>query len=285
MQIKVLCIGDIVGRPGRQMLADHLVHLVKDHNIDCVIANAENSAGGSGITLPIYEKLLKYGVNLITMGDHIYRKSDIIGIMNNSNRIVKPVNLSSEAVGKEWAAYTTTQGPRVAVISILGRVHMPIPTDNPFHAMDRVLKQIPPDIKIIIVDIHAEVTSEKIAMGWYLDSRVSVVFGTHTHVTTADETLLPKGTAYITDLGMTGPHDSILGRSTPNVLNSLTTQMPCPFNVATGDPRLNAIIATLDPNSGKAIHIKRISITGTHINQNSSNPTDKTTDLYSKTTP
>ena len=283
MQIKVLCSGDIVGRPGRQMLADHLVHLVKEHNIDCVIANAENTAGGSGITAPIYEKLLNYGVNLITMGDHIYRKSDIIGIMNNSDRIVKPINLSSEAVGREWATYTTPQGPRVAVISVMGRVHMPIPTDNPFHAMDRVLKQIPPDIKIIIVDIHAEVTSEKIAMGWYLDSRVSVLFGTHTHVTTADETLLPKGTAYITDLGMTGPHDSILGRSTPNVLNNLTTQMPCPFNVASGDPRLNAIIATLDANSGKATHIQRICVKGAF--QKSSDSADKTTAHYSKTTP
>jgi len=285
MQIKVLCIGDIVGRPGRQMLADHLLHLVKQHQIDCVIANAENTAGGSGITAPIYEKLLKYGVNLITMGDHIYRKSDIIGIMNNSDRIVKPVNLSSEAVGREWTAYTTTQGPRVAVISVMGRVHMPIPTDNPFHAMDRVLKQIPQDIKLILVDIHAEVTSEKIAMGWFLDSRVSVVFGTHTHVTTADETLLPKGTAYITDLGMTGPHESILGRCTSNVLNSLITQMPCPYKIATGDLRLNAIIATLDADSGKATHIQRICVKGANNNQQPCDTAGKTTDLYSKTAP
>lgn len=267
MQTKLLCIGDVVGRPGRQILADQLVHIVKQNDIDCVIVNAENAAGGSGLTEQIYKKMLHYGVHLITLGDHIYRKRQIIGTLESSDRIVRPANLSPQAPGKEWAVYTTNRGHQVAVVSLLGRLYMSMLSDNPFNCIDRILRKIPDDIKIIVVDVHAEVTSEKIAFGWHLDGRVSVVFGTHTHVTTADETILPKGTAYITDVGMTGPHESVLGRNIDPVIKSLTTQMPCPYGIATGDLRLNGIIVTVDSHTGRACDIQRICVKGTIDNQ------------------
>ena len=267
MQIKIICIGDVVGRPGRHILSTDLCRIVKEHEIDCVIVNAENAAGGSGLTPQIYEKLLKYGVHLITMGDHIYRKKDIVPILQNSSCIVKPINMSSQAAGREWACYTTARGAQVAVVSVLGRMYMTTLADNPFHAIDKVLAKIPPDIKIIVVDMHAEVSSEKIAMGWHLDGRVSVVFGTHTHVTTADEEVLPKGTAYITDLGMTGPHKSVLGRNVEPVLKSLITQMPIPYSIATDDLRLNGVIVTVDSHTGKASAIERICVRGEYDDQ------------------
>lgn len=258
MQIKLLCIGDIVGRPGRQILAEELRHVINEYSVDATIVNAENAAGGSGVTVSICDKLRKYGVSVITLGDHIYRKRDIIDTLQNAQDIVRPANLSPQAAGKEWAVYTTDQGPQVAVFSLLGRMYMPLPSDNPFHAAERVLAKIPSDIKMIVVDVHAEATSEKVAMGWFLDGRVSLVYGTHTHVTTADETILPNGTAYITDLGMTGPHESVLGRKSDRVLKSLVTQMPCPYSIATGDIRLNGILVTVDAQSGRATHIERI---------------------------
>ena len=241
--------------------------MVRQWEIDCVIANAENAAGGSGLTGAIYEKLHKYGVNLITLGDHIYRKRELISVLQNADDMVRPANLSAQAAGREYALYSTSAGPQVAVISLLGRMFMPQPSDNPFHAVERVLGKIPPDVKIIVVDVHAEATSEKIAMGWFLDGRVSVVFGTHTHVTTADETILPNGTAYITDLGMTGPHESVLGRSIDRVVKSLETQMPFPYSVATGDVRINGIVVTIDELTGRAGEIKRICIKGVSDNQ------------------
>ena len=258
MQIKLLCICDIVGRPGRQVLAEELRNIVNEYDVDCTIVNAENAAGGSGITASICDKLRKYGVNLITLGDHIYRKRDIIDTLQNAQDIVRPANLSPQAAGKEWAVYTTGQGPQIAVLSLLGRMYMPLPSDNPFNAVERILTKIPSDIKIVVVDMHAEATSEKIAMGWFLDGRVSLVYGTHTHVTTADETILPNGTAYITDLGMTGPHESVLGRKIDRVLKSLVTQMPFPYSIATGDIRLNGILVTVDVHSGRAVHIERL---------------------------
>jgi len=267
MQTKLLCIGDIVGRPGRYLLSENLPRLIQEHQIDCVIANAENAAGGSGLTPQIYDKLLNYGVHLITLGDHIFRKRDIVDTLHNSDRIVKPANLAPQAAGREWALYQTVGGASVAVISVLGRMYMPIPVDNPFHAVDRVLNKIPSDIKIRVVDIHAEATSEKIAMGWHLNGRATLVFGTHTHVTTADETILDKGTAYITDLGMTGPHESVLGRSVDRVLKSLITQMPCTYSLATGDLRINGVIVTTNssgPNAGQALDIQRICIKDTY---------------------
>ena len=259
MKLNILCIGDIVGRPGRRILADKLKLVVAEHDVDCVIANAENAAGGSGLTRPIFDKLLRYGVNLITLGDHTYRKREIIPTLETADNIVRPANFSKQASGKGFAFYKTSKGPTVAVVALIGRLFMK-PSDCPYDAIDRILPQIEQKADVIIVDFHAEATSEKIAMGYYLDGRVSLCFGTHTHVVTADERIMPKGTAYITDIGMTGAHDSVLGRGTESVLKAFRTQMPYPFEIATGDVKMNAILATIDSNTKKAERIERISV-------------------------
>ena len=259
MQLNVLCIGDIVGRPGRRIVADKLKRLVKELNIDCVIANAENAAGGSGLTPQIYNKLLRYGVNLITLGDHTYRKREIIQTLEVADNIARPANLSEFAAGRGVGVYKTGKGPTVGVVSLIGRMFMK-PADCPYSAVDRILPQLQQQADIIIVDFHAEATSEKVAMGHYLDGRVSCCFGTHTHIVTADERILPKGTAYITDIGMTGAHDSVLGRGAESVLKAFRTQMPVPFEIATGDVKMDAILVVVDSNGKKAERIERIRI-------------------------
>jgi metallophosphoesterase (TIGR00282 family) len=259
MKLNILCIGDIVGRPGRRIIADKLKSIVKEHDIDCVIANAENAAGGSGLTRQIYDKLMRYGVNLVTLGDHTYRKREIIPTLETAGNIVRPANFSKQAAGKGVAFYKTSKGPTVAIVALIGRLFMK-PSDCPYEAIDRILPQIEHDAEVIIVDFHAEATSEKIAMGYHLDGRVSLCFGTHTHVVTADEIILPKGTAYITDIGMTGAHDSVLGRGAESVLKAFRTQMPFPFEIATGDVKMNGILVTIDSNTKKAERIERISI-------------------------
>jgi metallophosphoesterase (TIGR00282 family) len=259
MKLKILCIGDVVGRPGRRILADKLNLLVREHDIDCVIVNAENAAGGSGLTPQIYDKLLRYGVNLVTLGDHTYRKKEIVQTLETADNIVRPANLSEHSAGKGWAIYKTGKGPLVAVVALIGRIFMK-PADCPYTAIDKILSQLQQNADIIIVDFHAEATSEKIAMAYYLDGKVSCVFGTHTHVVTADERIFPKGTAYITDVGMTGPHDSVLGRGAENVIKAFRTQMPFSFEVATGDVRINAVVVTIDSNTKQAEHIERICI-------------------------
>jgi metallophosphoesterase (TIGR00282 family) len=259
MRLDVLCIGDIVGRPGRRIVADRLKALVRERNVDCVIANAENAAGGSGLTPQIYSKLLRYGVNLVTLGDHAYRKRDIIETLETSEDIARPANLSERAAGKGFAFYKSRKGPTVAVIALIGRMFMK-PADCPYNAIDRLLPQVQQQADIVFVDLHAEATSEKVAMGYHLDGRASCVFGTHTHVVTADERILAKGTAYITDIGMTGAHDSVLGRGAENVLKSFRTGMPFPFEIATGDVKMNAILVSVDSNTKKAERIERIRI-------------------------
>ncbi len=260
MKLNILCIGDVVGRPGKQLLANAIVPLVKKHDIDCVIVNAENVAGGSGITPQIYEKLLKYGVNLITLGDHAYRKKDIIPVLERSSQIVRPANLSPSAPGKGFTTYKTHKGTTVGVVALIGRLFMK-PADSPYDCIDAILPKLANSADIIFVDMHAEATSEKVAMGYHLDGRVSCVFGTHTHIATADEKILPKGTAYITDIGMTGSYNSVLGRNTEAVLKNFRTQQPCPFGIATGDVRLGGILVTVDTNTKHAERIERIQIT------------------------
>ena len=259
MKLNILCIGDIVGRPGRRILAEKLSGLIRERNIDCVIANAENAAGGSGLTPQIYDKLLKYGVNLITLGDHTYRKREIIGVLETVENIARPANLSEHAAGKGFALYKTSKGPTVAVVSLIGRIFMK-PADCPYTMIDKMLPKLQQQADIILVDFHAEATSEKVAMGYYLDGKVSCVFGTHTHIVTADEKILRKGTAYITDIGMTGSHDSVLGRTVENVLKSFRTQMPVPFEIATGDVRISGIVVNIDSNDKKAERIERIRV-------------------------
>jgi metallophosphoesterase (TIGR00282 family) len=259
MKVNILFIGDIVGRPGRHILSQILTGLVKERGIDCVIANAENAAGGSGLTPQIYDKLLKYGVNLVTLGDHAYRKRDIIETLENVDDIVRPANLSDYSAGKDFAVYKTQKGPTVAVVTLIGRIFMK-PANCPYSSIENILGRLRQQADILIVEMHAEATSEKVAMGYYLDGKVSCVIGTHTHVTTADEKILPNGTAYITDVGMTGSHDSVLGRRTESVLKSFRTQMPYPFEVATGDVRMSGVIITVDSNSKQSERIERIQV-------------------------
>ncbi len=259
MKISVLCIGDVVGRPGRRILSQHLAEAVKDRGIDCVIANGENAAGGSGITPQIYDKMLKYGVHLITLGDHAYRKREIIPVLETQDSIVRPANLSPSAAGRDFAVYETAKGVRVGVVTLIGRIFMK-PADCPYAKIDSLLPRLAQAADVVFVDMHCEATSEKVAMGNYLDGKVSCVFGTHTHVTTADERILPKGTAYITDVGMTGAHDSVLGRRTESVIRAFRTQMPYPFEIATGDVRMSAISVTVDSHTGSAESIERVQI-------------------------
>ena len=259
MKLNVLCIGDVVGRPGRRIIADKLRLVVKEHDVDCVIVNAENAAGGSGLTRQIYDKLLRYGVNLITLGDHTYRKREIVPTLETADNIVRPVNFSRHAAGKGFAIYKTGKGPTVAIVALIGRLFMK-PGDCPYDAIDRILPQLEQKADIIIVDFHAEATSEKRAMGFYLDGEVAVCFGTHTHVPTADEEVLPKGTAYVSDIGMSGPYRSVIGRRADRVIYSMTTRMYAPFDLATADVRSTGVLVEVDPEQGIATSIRRVTL-------------------------
>ncbi|MGD8454189.1 MAG: TIGR00282 family metallophosphoesterase [Phycisphaerae bacterium] len=258
--MRLLLIGDIVGRPGKHACSQVIPRLVRDHGVEFVVANAENASDGSGLTPAMFAKLRHYGIDACTMGDHIYRRRDILPLLGSESRIVRPANYPPEALGRELAIVEARNGHRVAIISLLGRTYMNVRADCPFHAVDRVLGLVPQNVKTIVVDMHAETTSEKVAMGWYLDGRVSAVFGTHTHVQTADERVLPKGTAYITDVGMTGPYDSVLGRDKQAVVRSLVTNMPHPYHVATADARLCGVMVDVEPDTGRATHIERVAV-------------------------
>lgn len=268
--LTILCVGDVVGSPGRAILREGLTLLKSRYPIDCVIVNAENVAGGSGLTGPLYQKLIHYGVDLITLGDHIFRRPEVFPLLEQSPRIVRPANLPAVAPGRQFAVRETARGHRVAVISVLGRLFMRLIGDCPFAAVGRVLASLPKDIHAIVVDVHAEATGEKVAMGWHLDGRVSAVFGTHTHIPTADETILPKGTAYITDLGMCGPYDSILGRRKEAVLSAMITSVPERFDVAEGDARLSGVLVRVDPTTRLATTIERVRINERDVGLNSS---------------
>src|SRR6201987_1862318 len=258
----ILFIGDIFGRPGRNIVKDRLAGLVKDHAIDLVIANGENAAAGFGITPPLAEDLFELGIDVITTGNHIWDKREIIdyfrrdGNESLSRRLLRPANYPSDMPG--WGLY---QGQKrdvpYAVINLQGRVFM-ASNDDPFRVADQLLKEI--RAKTVIVDIHAEATSEKMSLGWYLDGRVTAVIGTHTHVPTADERILPKGTAYITDVGMTGPYDSVIGVQKELVVQKFLTNMPARGTPAKGDPRLCAVVIDCDPGTGRASKIERIMI-------------------------
>ncbi|MCD6303445.1 MAG: YmdB family metallophosphoesterase [Planctomycetes bacterium] len=262
MPINILCVGDVVGRAGRMVLANHLPRLIRQREIDCVVCNAENAAGGSGLTPQIARKLFHYGVDAITLGDHVYRKREVVQLLEKSDRVVRPANLLAGAVGRRWTIVETKSGScRIGVTCLLGQMFMGC-WNSPWPAIEQVLAEMPPDLRVRVVDFHAEATSEKIAMGWHLDGRVSVLFGTHTHIPTADARVLSKGTAYITDLGMTGPYESVLGRRIDRVLSALTTSMPTRFEVACGDPRLCGMLASVDPATGRALAVERIEVAG-----------------------
>jgi 2',3'-cyclic-nucleotide 2'-phosphodiesterase len=255
--MRFLLIGDIVGKPGRQIVCQALKPLIERERLDFVIANGENAAGGTGITPAIYRELISAGANVITLGDHIYKRGEIAGVLKTEQNIVKPANFPSDAPGREFAVATARNGTQVAVISLLGRVFMR-PVDCPYKAADRVLAALPGDVKAIVLDFHAEATSDKQLMGRYLDGRVSAVLGTHTHVPTADECILPGGTAFQCDVGMTGPYESILGRRIDRVMETTLTFNPTAFDVATGDVRLSGSIVEVDESTGRALAVQRI---------------------------
>jgi len=258
---RVLVIGDVVGSPGREMLRHHVRPYAKANAVDFVIANGENAAGGLGISGPIAAQFFEWGVDVITTGDHVWKKKDIIQTIQTDIRIVRPANYPSESPGRGWTCVRALSGQMVGVVNLVGRTFMP-PAECPFKAADAAIADLRQHTNVIFVDMHAEATSEKLAMGWYLDGRASGVYGTHTHVQTADDRVLPGGTAYITDIGMVGGHDSILGRRKEAVLKKFITNLPEPFDVAGGDPRLCGALITVDPATGKALAIERVVIKG-----------------------
>lgn len=261
--MKILFIGDIFGSPGRKIVQDHLPHLIETHQVDLVIANAENAAGGFGLTPAIAEDLFDLGCHVLTTGNHVWDKREIMEYMAGANgnpegraaRVLRPGNYSDGVPGKGVFEGVTRAGHRYAVVNLQGRVFMHN-ADDPFKKIDELLKQI--TSKVILLDFHAEATSEKIAMGWYLDGRVTAVLGTHTHVPTADTRILPKGTAYQTDAGMTGPFDGVIGVQKEQIIHRFLTGLPSRFEAAKGDPRFCGVLIECDPETGRAHAIQRL---------------------------
>jgi len=255
--MKILVIGDIVGGPGRMAMARIATRYKAEGRADVVIANAENSAAGRGITEKLAEELFAGGADILTMGDHVWDQKASLPYYDRESRIVRALNLPPGCPGK---GETTIQTPRgdLTVVQLMGRTFMNASADCPFRAIDEWLKKNGSLGKTIIVDMHAEATSEKVAMGKFLDGRVTAVLGTHTHIQTADEAVTDKGTAYLTDLGMTGPCDSVIGRTTDAILKRFISGMPTKFEIASGDVRLHGALLTIDPASGKALKIKRV---------------------------
>jgi metallophosphoesterase (TIGR00282 family) len=259
MSIRILAIGDIVGTPGRTVVQDRLPEITRQQGIDFVVANGENAVSGSGITVKIRDKLLGSGIDVITTGDHIWRRMEVVPGLETGGRLLRPENYPRNCPGRGLTIVEARNGVKVAVINALGRLFMD-PIDCPFQAVDQAVEEARRTTQVILVDFHAEATSEKVAMGWYLDGRVTAVWGTHTHVQTADERVLPKGTAYVTDLGMTGSHHSVLGRRIEPVLQKLVRQLPARFEVADQDLRISGIIVTANEQTGKATDIRRIQV-------------------------
>ena len=261
--MRILFVGDIFGSPGRRIVHAHLRHVVEHHHVELLVMNAENSAGGFGVTPAIAQELFDLGADVLTTGNHVWDKKEIIDYFNSANgdpnsfahRLLRPANYPAGTPGTGFYEGTTRSGVPYAVMNLQGRVFM-VSNDDPFRVADELLKQT--KVKVILVDIHAEATSEKMALGWYLDGRVTAVLGTHTHVPTADERILPQGTAYQTDVGMTGPYDSIIGVEKELVLQRFLTNMPGKFDAAKNDPRFSAALIECDPATGRASSIARI---------------------------
>lgn len=255
--MRLLMIGDIVGRPGRRAVKENLPGLIREYEIDFSIANGENAAGGNGITKEIARELFSCGIDAITMGNHVWNQKEIFGYIAQEPRIVRPANYPPGTPGMGYNVYETRRKVKVAVINLSGRVFMP-ELDCPFRKVDDILTQLEGQAPLIVVDFHAEATSEKVAMGWYLSGRVSAMCGTHTHVQTADERILPGGTAYITDLGMTGPRDSVIGVKKELVIEKFVTQLPRRFEVANELYQFNAAIIDINEDTGEASGITRV---------------------------
>ena len=257
--MKVLFLGDVFGKPGREVLKAKLPVMVEENNIDFVIANGENAAGGIGITPDICKTLLNMGVDIVTSGNHIYKKNEILDYIERQPRLLKPANYPPATPGSGYHIMSDKKNNRIAVINICGRVFIDY-FDCPFRTIDKIINNIREETPVIIVDFHAEVTSEKVAMGWYLDGRVSAVVGTHTHIQTADERILPGGTAYITDVGMVGPRDSVIGVKKENIIKRFLTMMPQKFTVSDDNYLVNAVVIDINEKSGRANNITRLNM-------------------------
>lgn len=273
--MRILFIGDVVGKPGREILTDALPVLVTHYGISLVVANVENSAGGNGVTKNVAEQIKAAGVDVMTSGNHIWDKKEALDYIQNEPRLIRPANYP-DAPGRGHYVAHCADGVPVGIINIMGRVFMN-PLDNPFDVIHREIQQVRQEASIILVDIHAEATSEKLAMGWHLDGEVTAVVGTHTHVQTADERVLPNGTAYVTDVGMTGPHDSIIGVEIEPALRRFVNGMPSRFDTASHDPRLNGVVISVAPDTGLAASITRVSVSPDDIKALRSAPVATTT--------
>ncbi|MDM7914177.1 MAG: TIGR00282 family metallophosphoesterase [Candidatus Eisenbacteria bacterium] len=254
--MNILFVGDIFGKPGRRAVRELLPGLRREHEIDFCIGNAENAASGAGITPEIVQELLDAGLDVLTGGNHTFDRKEGHAILDDDLRVLRPANYPDLVPGRGVGLYPRGT-EKIAVVSLMGRVFMPA-LDDPFRKADELLEDLAQATSIILVDFHAEATSEKQAMGWYLDGRASVVVGTHTHVQTADERILPRGTAYLTDAGMTGPHDSVIGVRKELALERLRTAMPVRFQPAEGDVRLHGLVVRVDPQSGRARMVQRV---------------------------
>lgn len=260
MPVNILFIGDIVGAPGRQAVSRELHRLIDRYRIDLVIANGENAAGGFGITEEKARELFSLGIDVLTSGNHVWDKKESYSYIRREERLVRPANYPPETIGRGSTIVRTAGGISVGILNLEGRVFMNS-LDCPFRTADREIVRLKEQANIVFVDFHAEATSEKVALGWYLDGKVSAVIGTHTHVQTADERILPGGTAYMTDAGMTGSFDSVIGVKKELAVERFTTQMPVRFEVAKKDIRLNGAVLGIDEMSGSALSVERISLT------------------------
>jgi len=257
--MKILFIGDIVGKPGRRAVSEFVPSLISERKIDLVIANCENAAAGFGVTREIVEELYGSRIDVLTSGNHIWNKKEVLDFIGDYETLLRPANYPATTPGTGAVLVPTAKGEYVGVLNLAGRIFMH-PIDCPFVTAKNKIAELKAKTKVIVVDIHAEATSEKRALGWYLDGEVSAVLGTHTHVQTADEEILPQGTAYISDVGMTGPFDSVIGVKKDLIIERFLTQMPNKFDVAKGDIRMQGVILDIDSISGKANSIERISI-------------------------
>lgn len=259
--MNILFIGDIFAAPGRHIVADHLQDIKQTNHIDLAIANAENAAGGFGITPSIAEELFALGLDVLTSGNHVWDKKEILDYLPRQPKLLRPANYASETPGQGVIVVCSPRGIPCAVINLQGRTYMP-DTDCPFRKADQILAALDPSVKVRFVDFHAEVTSEKMAMGWYLDGRVSAIVGTHTHIATADSRILPGGSAYQTDVGMTGPYESVIGVKKESILQRFLTALPVRMEAAKGSPELHSVILEVDDQTGKALSIRRHTVRG-----------------------
>jgi hypothetical protein len=262
--MKLLFIGDIFGKPGREIARRAIPALVASRVIDLVVANVENTAAGFGVTGDLADTILEIGVDVMTSGNHVWDKKEILDYFPRQPRLLRPANFPAGVPGRGSYLARTRTGEPVGILNLMGRVFM-TPLDDPFATALREIESLRAKTKVVLVDFHAEATSEKMAMGWHLDGRATAVIGTHTHVQTADERILPKGTAYITDAGMTGPHDSIIGVTIEAALGRFLTAMPAKFEAASGGARLNAVVVTADPATGRATAIERLNLSAQEV--------------------